>query len=45
MFDAVFVVGDVNTRIGSKHDFVQYIDVSHRVVKDDTSNKHGMVKN
>ncbi len=41
-FDAVFVVGDVNSTIGSKQDFVQNIDnISPRVVKDNTSNKHG----
>ncbi len=41
-FDAVFVIGDVNSRIGSKQDFMQNIDnISPRVVKDNTSNKHG----
>ncbi len=34
-FDAVFVIGDM------KLDFVQNIDISPRVVKDNTSNKHG----
>ncbi len=41
-FDAVFAIGDVNSRIGSKQDFVQNIDnIFLRVVKDNTSNKHG----
>ncbi len=41
-FDDVFVIGDVNSRIGIKQDFVQYIDnISPGVVKDNTSNKHG----
>jgi hypothetical protein len=43
-FDAVFVVGDVYSRIGLKYDFVQNIyDISPRVVKDNTSKKHGEV--
>ncbi len=41
-FDAVFVVGDVNSRSVSKQDFVQNIDnISPRVVQDNISNKHG----
>ncbi len=41
-FDAVFAVGNVNSIIGSKQDFVQHIDnISPRLVKGNTSNKHG----
>ena len=43
-FDAVYLVGDVNSRVGTKLDFIPNIDnVSNRKVVDNTSNKHGEV--
>ncbi len=41
-YDVVYLVGDVNSRIGLKKDYVQNIDnIPLRNVIDHTSNKHG----
>lgn len=42
--DALFLMGDINARIGSKQDFIQEVDqVKNRIVLDKTVNKHGEV--